>query len=39
MNAKLLGFVMYVKAIINLLLYDLHECTFESKIITRKGKW
>ena len=29
MNAKMSTFVIYVEAIIYLLLYDLHDCTFK----------
>ena len=29
MNAKMLAFVNFVEAIIYLLLYNLHECTFK----------
>ena len=29
MNAKISAFVICVEAIINLLLYDLHDCTFK----------
>ena len=29
MNVKRSGFLIYVKAIINLLLHNLHDCTFK----------
>ena len=35
MNSKILGFVVCVKAIIYLLFYDLHDCTFDTKIDIR----
>ena len=31
-NAKISVFVVFVEAIINLLLYNLHDCTFKSVV-------
>ena len=36
MNAKILVFVICVEAIIYLLLYNLHDCTFNSKALLLK---
>ena len=33
MNSKFSGFVIYVKAIVHLLLYDLHGCTFIKDVL------
>ena len=39
MNAKILGFVIYVEAIIYLLLYNLHDCTFKQVVCFSKQRY
>ena len=39
MNAKVSVFVICVKAIIYLLLYNLHDCTFKASVIRYNGNY